>query len=134
MHAMSCTFNALPADYYLCYVLLHRKMTGATGESVTFTLPTGTTQLVTLSCILLGNLHAQWANDPPLLLRMLPAFKSDKPAAGDEEVPVLPTSLSHHLDCPRCSAQYCPCWPLGCLLAIPGQDSRVGTCQERDLS
>ena len=66
MHAMSCTSNALPADYYLCYVLLHRKMTGATGESVTFTLPTGTTQLVTLSCILLGNLHAQWANDPPL--------------------------------------------------------------------
>ena len=77
MHAMSCTSNALPADYYLCYVLLHRKMTGATGESVTFTLPTGTTQLVTLSCILLGNLHAQWANDPPLLLRMLPALKGD---------------------------------------------------------
>ena len=77
MHAMSCTSNALSADYYLCYVLLHRKMTGATGESVTFTLPTGTTQLVTLSCILLGNLHAQWANDPPLLLRMLPALKSD---------------------------------------------------------
>ena len=46
---------------------------------------------------------------------------------------VLPTSLSHHLDSPRRYAQHCPCWPIGGLLVIAGQHSRVGTSQGRDL-